>query len=134
MLVKNTPTRNIIWPILSTYLNIRDGPEPEDRVGPGRGGAQPDEGQHCGDDQVVLGVALLLVQVQVRVEDIQGQAAKRIIIARSIIVATIEQVIGIVCLRQRALQGLFLINIIFVLSVLRRRVSFIVENTYVAEL
>ena len=42
-------------------------------MGPGRGGAQPDEGQHRGDDEVILGVALLLVQVQVGVEDVQRQ-------------------------------------------------------------
>ena len=46
-------------------------------MGPGGGGAQPDEGQHCGDDEVILGVALLLVQVQVGVEDVQRQTVKK---------------------------------------------------------
>ena len=60
------------------YLDIGDRSEPQHCVGPGGGGAQPDEGQHRGDDQVVLGVALLLVQVQVRVENVQGQTARRV--------------------------------------------------------
>ena len=59
---------------ISAYLDMRYGPEPQDGVGPGGGGAQPDEGKHRGDDQVVLGVALLLVQVEVRVENVQGKA------------------------------------------------------------
>ena len=46
-------------------------------MGPGGGGAQPDEGQHRGDDEVILGVALLLVQVQVRVEDVQRQTVNK---------------------------------------------------------
>ena len=49
-------------------------------MGPGGGGTQPDEGQHRGDDQVVLGVALLLVQVQVRVENVQGQTVEQSLI------------------------------------------------------
>ena len=68
---------NCFIAFLATYLDIGDGPKPQHCVGPGGGSAQPDEGQHRGDDQVVLGVALLLVQVQVRVENVQGQAVRR---------------------------------------------------------
>ena len=74
---------------LKPYLDIGDGPEPQHCVGPGGGGAQPDEGQHRGDDQVVLGVALLLVQVQVRVENVQSQTVeKRLIISQLLSIKT----------------------------------------------
>ena len=71
-----------------SYLDIRYGPEAQDGVGPGRGSAQPDEGKHRGDDQVVLGVALLLVQVQVRVENVQGKAEEKSVIDALQIVIT----------------------------------------------
>ena len=45
-------------------------------MSPGRGGAQPYEGKHRGDDEVVLGVALLLVKVELRVEEVDGQTVQ----------------------------------------------------------
>ena len=54
-------------------VDISNTLETEETMSPGRGCRQPDEAKNRGNDQIYLGIVLLFISVEVRVEHVESQ-------------------------------------------------------------